>query len=204
MFTFLMLSGSLALGQAKASEALPPPTPVAELPSINDCLGACTTPNDPAPFLRAPILTPLDKCKDGSGCNGMTNLRADKSLWRHTFHHAARFTFPRFAQDGEQVDADGVVIYEGMRLTVNRETGIYDLSFTATTPPTPVTIRLQLIFHPPEEPEQSVRLTLPPNRDHRRSQHVNMVARHHCACQPPGIFGTVSPPAGTGHVVGHR
>lgn len=181
MLPVLILAGSLAAGQSPkpqvTSHPLPAPKSLAETvitpgqptppvtpattPSLNDCLRACPPTNDPAPFLRAPHQEPLGQCKDGPGCGGGPVLPGD-CHWRHTFHTAARFSIPRFSQQGEPVEADGVLIYEGMRLTVNPNTGVYDLSFTATTPPTPVTVRLQLIFHPPGEPDKSVRLTLPP------------------------------------------
>ncbi len=187
MLAALLLAGSLAVGELpKADVVLSPPREVvptvidkpnvhppgdtaikpdtapATPPSLGDCLKGCPNPNDPAPFLRTPTQEPLGQCKDGSGCGGAADLRKEADVWRHTFHTAARFSIPRFSQQGEPVEADGVVIYEGMRLTVNAATGVYDLSFTATTPPTPVTLRLQLVFHPPGEPDKTVRLTLPP------------------------------------------
>lgn len=153
MLPTLLLAGSLAVGQ--------PPQNCTPTPSVTDCLWACPCPNDPAPFLRTPKLDALGDCKDGSDCGGETDLRK-KHQWRHVFSTAAKFSIPRFGQGGEPAEADGVVIYEGMRLTVNHETGVYDLSFTATTPPTPVTIRLQLTFHRPDCPDDCVKLTLPP------------------------------------------
>ncbi len=176
MLAALLLAGSLAVGQPlplpPGTTLLPTPTGVASssgattatpatTPSLGECLKGCPSANDPAPFLRSPHQEPLGPCKDGSGCGDAPKLR-DDTHWRHTFHTAARFSIPRFSQQGEPVEADGVVIYEGMRLTVNHQTGVYDLSFTATTPPTPVMVRLQLIFHPPGEPDKCVRLTLPP------------------------------------------
>jgi hypothetical protein len=69
---------------------------------------------------------------------------------------------------------DGLLIYEGMRLTVFSD-GTYDLSFTATVPDMPVTIRLQLWLQPPPPPDtpatilptcnnREYRITLPPIR----------------------------------------
>lgn len=180
MLPVLLLAGSLALAQPpkpqvtshllpapnslnetvrNSAQSTPPETP-ATPPSLNDCLKACPPAYDPAPFLRLPKLDPLGDCKDGGGCG--TPVPRGDGLWRHVFTTAARFTVPRFGQGGEPAEADGVVIYEGMRLTVNPNTGVYDLSFTATTPPTPVTLRLQLLFHPPDRPDDAVRLTLPP------------------------------------------
>ncbi len=139
--TLLLLAGATTLGQC--------PTP-----SLSDCLKACPPANDHAPFLRTPSVEPVGPCQGAAACD------ETKNVWKHSFHKAAAFPFPRFGQCGEPVEADGLVIYEGMRLTVNKETGVYDLSFTATAPPTPVTLRLQLEFTLEKHP--AVRLTLPP------------------------------------------
>lgn len=147
--TLLLLAGAAALGQS--------PTP-----SLSDCLRACPPANDPAPFLRTPHQELVDACRDSGGCDKTPTKLGDDNKWRHTFHKAATFPFPRFNQCGEAVDADGLVIYEGMRLTVDPGTGVYDLSFTATAPPTPVTLRLQLEFHHQSVGDSPIRLTLPP------------------------------------------
>jgi hypothetical protein len=56
-----------------------------------------------------------------------------------------------------------------MRLVVYPDDGTYDLSFTATVPDMPVTIRLQLWFFNPKDPKDvecspTHRITLPPIR----------------------------------------
>ncbi len=84
------------------------------------------------------------------------------------FHHAAHVPLPRFTIDGKEIAAEGLLIYEGMRLTVDPVSGNYDLSFTATVPNMPVTLRMQLILTEPV-PEKEMgtktpreyRLTLP-------------------------------------------
>lgn len=143
--TLLILAGASVLGQS------PAPTPI-----LSDCLRACPPAHDPAPFLRTPHVEPVGPCQGAAACDGA------KNAWKHSFHRAARFPLPRSGQCGEPADTDGLVIYEGMRLTVNPDTGVYDLTFTATAPPTPVTLRLQLEFSHPSIQEESVRLTLPP------------------------------------------
>jgi hypothetical protein len=117
--------------------------------------GACPNSDPSAPFLRLPKVEALAPCQgrlSGSEC--------DKNSWSHVFVSAAHFPIPRFTASGEPVSADGLVIYEGMKLTVYPDSGYYDLSFTATSPNIPVTLRLQLeLSHPQQE---GFRLTLPP------------------------------------------
>ncbi len=143
-----------------------PPAPVqpatkCDLPNLADCLRACPPANDPAPFLRLPKVSVVEECQTAAG-----DGKCDPAcIWKHTWHTAAKFTVPRFDPAGEPMDGDALVIYEGMTLTVNQLTGVYDLSFTATHPPIPVTLRLQLAFvPPPERLAEPVRLTLPPIR----------------------------------------
>lgn len=131
------------------------------LMSIEDCLRACPPANDPAPFLRLPKVSVVEECRTTDGDGKCESAPA----WKHTWHTAAKFTVPRFDLTGEPMDGDSLVIYEGMTLTVNQTTGVYDLSFTATHPPTPVLLWLQLEFIlPPERKDSPVRLTLPPIR----------------------------------------
>lgn len=150
-------------------ESLPLPQPQAlapspALPNIADCLRACPPANDPAPFLRTPKVADVPECR-GAGGEGTCN---PADLWRHTWHTAARFKTARFDQAGERLEGDSLVIYEGMTLSVNKSSGVYDLSFTATAPPTAVTLRLQLLFiNPDPSGPNQLRLTLPPIRlDH--------------------------------------
>ncbi len=144
------------------------PTPVPAPVSINSCgiagnLQGCPSANDPAPFLRTPSIELIGPCRD-TGTNG-NGAKATASTWKHTFHRAARFSIPRYGQHQQPIEHDGLLIYEGMTLTVNPETGVYDLNFTATAPPTPVTVRLQLQFSNDNVNNSSkdpIRLTLPP------------------------------------------
>jgi hypothetical protein len=78
------------------------------------------------------------------------------------FEQAAHIPLPRFAPDGCPLPAEGLLIYEGMRLAVYDD-GSYDLSFTATVPDMPVTLRLQLVFETCAHDPSALRLiTLPP------------------------------------------
>lgn len=116
---------------------------------------------DPVPFLRLPRLDPIRTDTDDYSAPG-------GNTWSHVFHRAARFTQPRFSQCREPLESDGLVIYEGMKLTVSPATGVYELTFAATAPPTPVTVRLQLHFARrgnyagPGSVYDPIRLTLPP------------------------------------------
>ncbi len=129
-----------------------------------DRLLECPTRNDSAPFLRTPRLELIGPCRESSA-EGKKCPDGGKNSWKHTFHRAARFTIPRFGQQQQPLESDGLLIYEGMTLTVDKDTGVYDLSFTATSPPTPVTLRLQLQFANDTYPitrSYPIRLTLPP------------------------------------------
>lgn len=137
-----------------------PTQPNCALPDIADCLRACPPMNDSAPFLRVPKVTPVEECR-GTAADAKCD---PASTWKHTWHAAARFKVPRFDQGGQAMEGDSLVIYEGMVLSVNNATGVYDLSFTATTPPTAVTLRLQLQFSADPAAQETIRLTLPPIR----------------------------------------
>lgn len=111
------------------------------------------------PFQRLPRICPALPCVCGDAAG-----RPEPVLWVKDFHDAAHFPLPRFAADGTPLCLDGLLIYEGMRLTVY-PTGAYDVSFTATVPDMPVTIRLQLVLTEPAATAPRVyRLTLPPIR----------------------------------------
>lgn len=128
------------------------------------------------PFTRLPRVCPLEPllCAEPA-----TSSLTHCVPWVQEFHQAAQFPLPRFASDATPVVADGLLIYEGMRLTVYPENGDYELTFTATIPDMPVTVRLQLVFAEPEQgpvlvppkatgllvrPALSHRITLPPIR----------------------------------------
>ena len=112
------------------------------------------------PFHRIPVQRPVGRAPDGAEPRPLAGNR-----WVKEFPHAAHFPLPRFDQLACPVGADGLLIYEGMRLTVDVDTGAYDLEFTAHIPETPVTVRLQLVFTRPGGIGPSeYRLTLPPFR----------------------------------------
>lgn len=148
----------LALAAAPAQH---PAVPTAE--AVVNALRDCPPAFDPAPFLRTPKLDLIGPCRDTAADHAPS---AD--AWAHVFHRAARFTQPRFGLCREPLESDGLLIYEGMRLTVDPATGVYDLAFVATAPPTPVTVRLQLHFARtdayagPGSAYDPIRLTLPP------------------------------------------
>lgn len=147
MLPLTLLLAATGLGQTPAGK-----------PSLQDCLQACPVLNDPAPFLRLPKITPVEECRIAE-----TADKCSAKTWSHTFHTAARFNVPRFDQNQEPMEGDALVIYEGMKLTVNETTGVYDVSFTATVPTRPVTVRLQLVFK--ENPQgNAITITLPPIR----------------------------------------
>ena len=61
----------------------------------------------------------------------------------YTFAHPASFDYPHFSAGCEVFETDGLIIHEGMRLVVAKD-GHYQVSFTASAPAMPVTLRLQL------------------------------------------------------------
>jgi hypothetical protein len=115
------------------------------------------------PFQRLPRVCLLKACE----CDGGGTAALGRAWWVKEFHDAAHVPLPRFTIDGQAVCHDGLLIYEGMRVTVYK-TGVYDVSFTAEVPEMPVTLRLQLVFQRPAEnlkhPRGEYRLTLPPFR----------------------------------------
>lgn len=149
----------LALAATPAAE---PPTPKAECPTwkhyfpSGDCAGKGLY-----PFEKHPRVTLVSVCDR----NDATATGANKCVpWTKEFSSAAHVTFPRFNSDGGAEKGDALIIYEGMRLTVNPKTGEYDLTFTATVPNMPVTLRLQLEFTEPGANGSKYKLTLPPIR----------------------------------------
>lgn len=75
------------------------------------------------------------------------------------FDTPAHIAQPEFGLCTQPLDADGVVIYEGMRFVADSQ-GRYYVSFTATAVGMPVTLRLQL--HLRRHDGQVHTLTLPP------------------------------------------
>ena len=116
--------------------------------------GWCPAPAVQA-FQKLPRVCPVEVCPCETGEGGAYSPR----VWVKEFHHAAQVPLPRFTIDGREITADGLLIYEGMRLTVDPATGNYDLSFTATVPSMPVTLRMQLVLtEPVPQKEQSTRM----------------------------------------------
>lgn len=124
--------------------------------------GPCAGPGR-YPFALQPRVCPVGICAgcDVDGFNPEARIACKP--WVKEFSSAAHIALPRFDADGHCVPGDGLVIYEGMRLTVDPDSGQYDVTFTATVPHMPVTLRLQLEFVSPDR-TQRFRLTLPPIR----------------------------------------
>jgi len=132
------------------SVAIPDPSWAAQLP--------CPAPAA-HPFQRLPRICYLKACE----CEGPAGAAPNPVYWVKEFHDAAHVPLPRYTADGHAVCLDGLLIYEGMRVTVYTS-GVYDVSFTAEVPDMPVTLRLQLILKTSEDPMGWYRLTLPPFR----------------------------------------
>jgi len=160
-------------GLTLGGEPLPPAGPAAatiDQPSRAQTMLGLPTPCarlSVHPFERLPRICPLEPllCSEPGGLSV-----AACSPWVQEFHQAAHFPLPRFAADGCPILTDGLLVYEGMRLTVYPDDGTYDLTFTATVPDMPVTVRLQLVFsdadpmQPTVRMPQCYRITLPPIR----------------------------------------
>lgn len=202
----------LALGPTLPPPAPPPavllsPGPGATLTADppfqppTDRLTGCPTAHR-QPFLRQPDVQPVPPCTPAAGGGGCKAW----NLWAHEFPHAAHVPLPRFDLCGGRVDSDGLLIYEGMRLTVDRETGVFDLEFTATVPETPVTLRLQLVFASEFRPlDPAYRITLPPmrmepDRDARPGQPSHYTFRVHHRGQSERFRQTRSGVVANGYV----
>lgn len=168
----LLLGLALAAGQVPGVVAVyrtgPGPVPGAAVTVPN-----AAAPNDEAvlrlradpgaqaqPFQRIPLIVPV-----GPASGDGTPRPLGGARWVKEFPHAAHFPLPRYDQIGTPVGADGLVIYEGMRLSVDVDTGEYDLEFAAQIPEMPATVRLQLVFtRPGVVGPTEYRLTVPPFR----------------------------------------
>jgi len=99
----------------------------------------------------------------------LDELMDDKNgrVWTYHFDHPARFPVTKFGSNCCGFEGEGAIIHEGMRLLV-RQDGQYEVRFNITGPPTPLTLRLQLILFAEGKPNSSVgrpiprTLTLPP------------------------------------------
>ena len=148
------------VGLAMGGDPLPPGPPAATVPVWSNSWYSCPGPVA-HPFARLPRICPLEPCLCAEGGRIDTDLKTPP--WVKEFHQAAHFPLPRFAADGSPVIGDGLLVYEGMRFTVYAD-GTYDLSFTATVPEMPVTIRLQLAFSTDDLQPPKYFITLPPIR----------------------------------------
>lgn len=176
MTSLLLALGCLAPSAGPTPIVIPPPPPTNPLaqPSPTPlwdhftqhpgCPGLITQ-----PFQMLPRICPVMPCPCDDHSNGGAHGATRPCPWIKEFHHAAHFPYPRFAPDGTLIPLDGLLIYEGMRLTVDPATGLYDVAFTATVPNMPVTVRMQLVFDAPLDPAKGLlprqyRITLPPFR----------------------------------------
>jgi hypothetical protein len=138
------------------------PSPVTDCPTWKQYFsakGACAG-TGLYPFEKLPRVTLVDPCTGGAGAGDSATC----AVWSKEFSSPAHIEYPRFTLDGVRVPGNGVVIYEGMQLTVNPESGKYDLTFTATVPEMAVNLRLQLVFRNPKNASETYSLTLPPIR----------------------------------------
>lgn len=159
MFPLLFALAAAQPGQPSPScPDCRPPTWNRMFPSPEICPGPVIQ-----PFYRHPRVCLIDVCPCVDDAPGG---RVPARIWVKEFSCPAFVPLPRFDADGHPVPGDGLVIYEGMRLTVDPDTGAYDLTFTATTPGMPVTFRLQLTFWrcDPFGAVERYTLTLPPIR----------------------------------------
>jgi hypothetical protein len=156
--TSLLLTLS-CLAPVADTHAQPPSCPT---PHWDEVLRKCNLCPAPAaqPFQRLPRVCQVKPCP----CDDEFGSSFTAQAWVKEFHEAASVTYPRFGLDHCPLPGDGLVIYEGMKLKVDPVTGMYDVSFTASVPGMPATLRLQLIFDEPPPRGRQYRLTLPPIR----------------------------------------
>ncbi|WZO98247.1 fibronectin type III domain-containing protein [Isosphaeraceae bacterium EP7] len=87
----------------------------------------------------------------------LENAREDTSPF--DFAAPAHFPLPKFGDCPEEIEAEGLVIHEGMRF-VAAPNGLYEVRFVASAPAMPVTVRLQLRLDYGLKFDQT--LTIPP------------------------------------------
>lgn len=121
------------------------------------------------PFQRLPRICSVLPCPcEDSGGHGHGAFALP--YWTKEFHEAAHVPVPRFTADGLPACLDGLLIYEGMCVTVYAN-GVYDVSFTAEVPDMPATVRLQLVLqNPADRTRGEYRITLPPFRLEPRAE----------------------------------
>ncbi len=137
------------------------PAPKPDCPTWNhyfNCKGSCAG-TGLYPFEKQPrvCLVEVCPCDTASGDSGAKKC----DVWVKEFSAAAFIEYPRFTLDGERVPGNGLIIYEGMQLVVDPDSGKYDLTFNATVPDMPANLRLQLVF---SNGKERYTLTLPPMR----------------------------------------
>jgi hypothetical protein len=96
-----------------------------------------------APFQQLPEVTTVPGASDRDAIGFIDNEDLPKPLGHYTFDKAAHFPMPGFDLEGCPADRAGVVIYEGMRVSL-RKGGEFDVKMNVTIPDRPVTLRIQL------------------------------------------------------------
>ncbi len=116
------------------------------------------------PFWNEPMIRRVSNtgecCKVPKLCSLQECADEDKLFsYYKRFEKSATFPQVRFGPDAEYIETPGVIIYEGMQLLVLTD-GRYELAFNASTPRSPVTMRLtvNVVFKKCHEPLQ---LTIP-------------------------------------------
>lgn len=143
------LSAAVQVQSAKDAQpkgVAPPPGKEAE---AEECLS-------PPPFTHLPDVQPIPEAR-ASGERTANGAKPDplppdaierrandqNPLICYRFHVPAHFPHPKFSDVGEPRPTEGVIIYEGMQFLATAD-GHYEVRFNASTPPVPVTLRLQL------------------------------------------------------------
>lgn len=111
-------------------------------------------------FCEIPLARPIQRQGDTDAYVPPTQQKSVSYCCR--FAAPAHFPLTEFGPEGESIEREGAVIYEGMRLSVDPE-GRYELQFVVTTPALPTRLRLQLeIVHEIGAEAHTHTLTLPP------------------------------------------
>src|SRR5207249_298490 len=110
-------------------------------------------PIEPAPrsmpytFARKPCVVPVPECEEKPDPTSTTDTHSDHPSrssevrlvrqhlprFENRFDQPAHFPIPRFGLEGDRLNSEGVVIYEGMRF-VARSDGQYKVTFTTSAP----------------------------------------------------------------------
>jgi len=123
------------------SASLPPPPIPSQLPKA-----VRQPPQGKDAFAQMPTVEVIPLAADAR----LRPKDSDESLeslvsctYTYTFANPASFDYPHFGTGCEIFETEGLIIHEGMRLVVVKD-GHYQVSFTASAPAMPVTLRLQL------------------------------------------------------------